>query len=478
LLYWIEMATFGAFGVSEWAARFGTAMSGLLTALIIYRVGKRVEQDSAASEARGLGLMSGVALASSVGLIGFSRGVNFDILLTLTLTLALACFFVAELEVDKKRRCWLLAGFYAAVGASLLAKGLVGIVLPGGIVAVYFTLRREWPDRDLRLSALWGIPLALVIAALWYAPVIALHGWHFIDQFFIQHHFARFVSNKYHHPQRFYFYLLIAPLLVFPWTAFLATSLGATSRWNWRAPVAEAKLRVFAFTWFVVPVIFFSFSRSKLPGYVLPALPGAALLVGGQLARLLRNEGGTRAVRATGALLLLVAVAELVYVLRTDFMSTTCAIMIAAPLVIAGAFTLLQAHMRRICIVMIVCAVFGASILVINCAVDRVASRESVRDLLRLAAAHGYASSPVFHMHTTDYTAAYYAAGRLAYDADGKPVRYEGAFQVADAARQNNAPILVFILSEYAWQLTDYQKIETEVIGDNGVVALVAVRAR
>jgi 4-amino-4-deoxy-L-arabinose transferase-like glycosyltransferase len=481
LLYWIMMASFGAFGVSEWSARAGAAGAGLLTALIVYWMGKRVEGDGASSETRGWGRMSGVALASSAGLIGFSRGVNFDILLTLTITLALACFFVSELSADDKRgRRRVLAGFYACVGASMLSKGLVGLILPGGIVAVYFVLRRVWPERELRLSALWGVPLALIVAALWYAPVTARHGWPFIDQFFIQHHFARFVSNKYHHPQGFYFYLLIMPLLVFPWTAFVGAALHAAPRWNWRGASAETRLRVLAFAWLIVPLIFFSFSKSKLPGYILPALPGAALLAGEELSRFLRDEGGrTKAMTMTGALMLLLGVAEVIYVIRTGYISTVCALVIALPLAVAGALVLfLGGRMRRLSLVLTICAVFAAVALTVNCALDTVASRESVRDLLQRADARGYTTSPVFHMHTVDHTTVYYAAGRLAYGADGEPVRYEGAFQVRDAARREGGPILVLILSEYAWQLTEYKQIETEMIGDNGTVALVAVRAR
>ena len=478
LLYWIEMLSFGAFGVSERAARFGAACAGLMAALIIYRMGRRVEQESDGVETRWLGRSSGVALACSIGLIGFSRGVNFDILLTLTVTAALCLFFASGLETDEKRRRWLLAGCYVMIGASLLAKGLVGIVLPGGIVAVYLLLRREWPDRVLRWSTLWGIPLALIVAAVWYAPATARHGWPFIDQFFIQHHFARFVSNKYHHPQPFYFYLLVLPLMVFPWTVFLATSLCAAPRWSWRAPTASAKLRVFAFAWLVVPVVFFSFSRSKLPGYILPALPGAALLIGDQLASALRHEDGSRAIRMTGALLFMLAVVEVIYAFHVGFIPTTCALLIATPLGVAGALILLLPHLRRMFIVLTTCAVFGASALAINCALGQVASRESTRDLLQRASSRGYGAAPVFHMYTVEHTTSYYAAGRLAYGADGEPLRYDGAAEVADAARRNGSPILVFIPKEYAAQLTEYNRIETEVIGDNGVIALVAVRAR
>jgi 4-amino-4-deoxy-L-arabinose transferase-like glycosyltransferase len=108
--------------------------------------------------------------------------------------------------------------------------------------------------------------------------VIAKHGWVFIDEFFIQHHFARFVSNKYHHPQPIYFYPAIILMLALPWSMFLIDSLVKARRWAWRAGDSLSIVRVFSLAWLALPIVFFSFSGSKLPGYILPALPAAAFL--------------------------------------------------------------------------------------------------------------------------------------------------------------------------------------------------------
>ncbi len=129
----------------------------------------------------------------------------------MTITWALAFFLVAELENDWNRRRFWLAGFYVFVGVSLLAKGLVGIVVPFGVVGSYYLLRWRAPERKILLSLFWGLPLAAIVAAFWYGPIIARQGWPFIDQFFIQHHFARYVTAKYRHPAPFYFYV---PILI------------------------------------------------------------------------------------------------------------------------------------------------------------------------------------------------------------------------------------------------------------------------
>jgi len=477
LLYWMMIGSYRLFGVTEWTARLGPAICGLLTVLLIYRAGRRVESASDDErEAGGLGLWSGVALASSVGLIIFSRGASFDIVVTMTVTLALVCFFVSE--IDEKRRRWLLAGFYAGVGASLLAKGLVGIVVPFGVIGLYYLMRRKWPAKSTFVSAAWGIPLALAVAAPWYAPVIARHGWTFLDEFFIQHHFARYISNKYHHPQPFYFYLPVMTFMALPWTAFLVAALARARSWKWREETVESKFHIFALAWLIAPVLFFSFSGSKLPGYILPALPGAALLVGGRLARFIRGEEGSVAMRVTGATLLVLAVAGLIYAADTSEITIACALIIAVPLALAGALTILLKQRRALRVELICSAMFISMALALNCAVAPIARGESVRDMIQGADARGYAATPVFYMLAADRTAEFYAGGRLGYRPDGEPFRFDGAAEVAEAARLHGGRALVIIPIVWETQLTDYSAIETEKLGSNDTLSLFAVRVR
>ncbi len=411
-------------------------------------------------------------------MIVFSRAASFDVVVTCTVTAALACFFVAEIEESEKQRRWLTAGFYAAVGASLLAKGLVGIVIPFGVVGLYYLLRREWPRKALFLSALWGIPLACAVAGLWYGPVIARHGWTFVDEFFIQHHFARFVSDKYHHPQRFYFYLPIVLMLTLPWVAVFIKGLVSARRWQWRASDVESKARVFALAWLVAPIAFFSFSGSKLPGYILPALPGAMLLVGERLSRFVRGEEEKVGVRFTGAILLVLAAAGIIYAARTGEMTMACALVIAAPLVIAGLLAILWKQRRALRLELICSAMFISVALILNCGVERISQRESVRELMRQAEVRGYASTPVFYMLTDDRTGEFYAGGRLGYKADGEPFRFDGADEAAAAARERGGTALVFVPTKWEHQLTGYPAIETDVIGTNGVLTLAVIRVR
>src|SRR5206468_2894114 len=110
-------------------------------------------------EARpGFSFFCTLVIASAGGLIVFSRGASFDIVITMTLSWALSFFLACEIE--SRHRQWFLAGFYSFMGLSLLAKGLIGIVLPLGIIGLFYLLRRRRPDRTLIISMVWGIPLA------------------------------------------------------------------------------------------------------------------------------------------------------------------------------------------------------------------------------------------------------------------------------------------------------------------------------
>jgi 4-amino-4-deoxy-L-arabinose transferase-like glycosyltransferase len=397
LLYWMMAGAFRVFGVSEWAARLGPAICGLLTIAAVWWVGREIDLD----------FQSLVVTATCLGLIVFSRAASFDVVITMTTTWALAFFLLHELDTKRNKR-WLLIGFYCFVGLSLLAKGLVGIVIPFGVVGLYYLLRRAWPQRSVLFSLLWGVPLAVAVSAIWYGPVIAKHGWSFVDDFFVQHHFARYVSNKYHHPQPIYFYPAIILMFTLPWTIHFVEALVKARRWAWRGGDNLSVVRVFSFAWLLLPVLFFSFSGSKLPGYVLPVVPGAALLI----ADVLRQRRPAVPISIASGTVVLVLIA----------------------LSFAGEF----------------------------------ANRESVKDLLVLADARGYRNAPVLAQRSDDRSAEFYAYGRVVYNEHGEPVTFDE--MSADEARARGGKFLVFIPVQYVENFRGLPQIE--VIGDNGRTAL------
>jgi 4-amino-4-deoxy-L-arabinose transferase-like glycosyltransferase len=498
LLYWLMIAGYRVLGVSEYAARLGPAICGLLTAVFVYWIGKTIERSSDASspvtgesaEQRpdGLGRFSALVWLSSLGAIVFSRGASFDIVVTMTVTGALACFFVWHVRSapgagndagePQARMPALLVCFYLFVGLSLLAKGLIGIVIPFGVIGSYFLLRREWPHRRILKSLLWGVPLAIAVAAVWFGPMLSRHGWKFVDQFIVQHHFARFVTNKYHHPEPFYFYLLVLGALSLPWTMFLGAAFFASRRWRWRGGMPLDRFCVFAFSWIALPVVFFSFSASKLTAYILPALPAVALLIGERITCFLRAQRGDLVLRSTGILLIGLGAAGGWYLAHHPSLSSACIVLGASPLLVIGVAALARPQLRKSLFILIPLALFVTSVIGLSCAARILARPESVRDLLAAASARGYGAVPVVQLHTVERTAEFYAADRMMYLPDGEPVKLEGVAQVADAARHSGGLVLCFVPKEYEAQLTSYPTIQTEVIANNGRVSLVVVRVK
>ncbi|MDX6557581.1 MAG: hypothetical protein QOF72_630 [Blastocatellia bacterium] len=493
LLYWMMIAGYRLFGVSEYAARLGPAICGLLTAVFVYWIGKTIEvagtESSVGEENQkreGLGRFSALVWLSSLGAIVFSRGASFDIVVTMTVTGALACFFAWRLsEVTRSgsdRKVvsdqLLLVCFYLLIGLSLLAKGLIGTVIPFGVLLFYYLLRREWPNRKFLKSLVWGVPLALLVFAGWFGPMLSRHGWRFVDQFIIQHHFARFITNKFHHPAPFYFYLPVLVALALPWTLFLGAAFFTSRRWRWRGRTPLDRLRVFALCWIVVPLVFFSLSESKLTAYILPALPSVALLVGERIACFLNAQRGDLVLRSTGILLVGLGIGGGWYLAHQSSLSVAWVTLGISPLIIVGAATLVRPQLRKALFILIPLALLVTSAIGLSRAAPVLARPESVRDVLALAAARGYGATPVVQLHTIERTAEFYAADRMTYESNGEPVKLEGVAQVADAARRNGGLVLCFVPKEYEAQLTDYPNIKAEVMADNGRVSLVLVRLK
>lgn len=276
LLYWMIMACYSLFGINEWAARLPNAVLATLAVLMVYRLGKQVSNDL-------FGLKAALVLSTSALYLGLARAASFDMTLTFTFTLALTLFYTADTAQSSRQRVISLIGFYISLGLSFLAKGLVGPVLIVATVISYELL--SGGIRLLRLRPFYGLLLSLTVASLWYLPVILKHGWPFIDEFFVQHHFQRYTSNKYRHPGPPWYFLLVILVGAFPWSLFLfSATKGALKLLRQDlGDKLQMRLPLLLVLWMVIPLLFFSFSGSKLPGYILPIFPAIALLVAAEL---------------------------------------------------------------------------------------------------------------------------------------------------------------------------------------------------
>jgi 4-amino-4-deoxy-L-arabinose transferase-like glycosyltransferase len=355
----------------------------------------------------------------------------------------------------------------------LIAKGLVGIVIPVGVVGSYFLLRREWPNRSLWLSVLWGVPLSLIVSATWYGFVIYRNGFQFIDEFFVQHHFARYLSNKYHHPQPVYYYPVILLMLTVPWTPFLIHALASARKWHWRGEDALARSLVFLLAWIVFPILFFSFSGSKLPGYILPILPSSMLLLSTSVTQLNARTDLRWPYVTCGVLCFVMGTIGAVYGIRIEHLPTMCVLSAALPFMAAGIFAILWNRDRSRTLLVIAAALLLTLVVILNCAAPAVSTRESTKDLLLQADARGYASLPILAMHGDDRSAQFYASGRVIYGSNGEVISLDEAPKIVDSIRKQKGRILAFVPVEHIHLFRG--KPGVEVIGDNGKEALLCL---
>lgn len=478
LLYWMMIGSYKLFGVSEFAARVPSALSGVLTVAAVFFAGRRIERRG---KVESLAWNAAIVCASSLGLIVFARAASFDIVLTMTITWSLALFFAADLEENRKRRTIFLAGFYVFIGFSLLAKGFIGMVIPLGVAGAYYVSIRRLPDRLTMLSLTWGIPLALLVAASWYGPVIARNGWPFIDQFILKHQLQRYVANDYRHPGPFYYYIIVLPLLILPWLFFF---LEAPFSWRLRRRERSTQLSIdervvkFAWTWFLFPVAFFSFSHAKLPAYVLPVLPAVALLIAHRIVRrdqLLKGSGWF--VRLTAGLFVLAALSVGFFGSRLGAMPWSCIAAIAAIPGVAGVAAFLLTR-RRSVVAVFALATTTVALVALQCGASQFADRESSRRLIEMANARGYGNTPIYGLMPDDRTPEFYAAGRVIYHASGEPEMYIGPPQLVNETLRRRETLLAFIPANDVANLSSAHAATTEFIGDNGRHALVAVHPK
>jgi 4-amino-4-deoxy-L-arabinose transferase-like glycosyltransferase len=459
LLYWLQIVSYKIFGVSEFAARFGSVLFGLGTIFCLWILGKFLaaefteengEIENTKTENKESSSNFSVAYdfpewlflisASSIGLLAFSRAASFDIILTFPITAALVAFFIFDQSNKKSFAANYLPlfTFYFFVGVSLLAKGLVGIVFPFAIVAFYFVLSRKLPSKAFIFSLFWGMILSLAVAAIWYVPMYLVNGWKFVDEFFLQHHFARYASNKYQHPQPFWFFFLVLPLMTIPWLPFFLASIWdfikvQSSKFKVQSQknslylsVSPSPLLLFSFSWLIVPLVFFSFSGSKLPGYILPALPAALILTAEYVSKFVQKS-----------------------------------------------------RRRKTLVQFVAFAMFAVVAVILQFFVVSQALTETVKPLIEIADANGYTNEKVLNLNTISHNAEFYAAGRLVRTDDGKQRRFFDAAEIVrEMKRVEVKSVLVLVPIQYLNQLTESDSVEAKVLGDNKELAIVFVKSK
>ncbi len=479
LAYWLMALSMRIFGVSEFAARFPSAFLATLLAFLIYGVGRRVHSPL-------YGILAACCFIVNPMSFGFARGATTDMPLSATLAAGLCLLFLALQEAVPRKRAWLFSGACFCFGLAILAKGLIGILFPIVIAGSYLLLHRR--------AAMWnGLGLArgslvlLLVCASWYGPMLARHGWTFVDEFFIQHHIERYVTERFRHPGPISYYLPVLLVGAFPWTPLLISALARLFIQRYKRDQkgsaedqALERLMTFAALWMVWPLSFFSLSQSKLPGYVLPIFPATAFLAAREMLSLWRREADRLArigmlilplfVSAIATLALFYAKKEL------EAFDPLKHVLFWGGLGggLLGLGLSLAARSRALLVfVLLLCAASVPSVL--STFQPLIEKKESFQDLAEIALRAFQPGERLIGYGWFHHSLTFYTNARSIYDEHGRVRVLFSPHELIEVARHLGS-VLVVAKRSHVRQLRESPQFEVELIGERGEHALLRVK--
>lgn len=279
LFYWLTAASLHVFGDNAWAGRLCSVLAAVVLVTVFYVFLRRYARWRAAG-------LAVVILAVQPFLFGAAHYANLDMLVATLMCLTImagadAVFRRDQILEDRMS----LTGMYVAAAAGFLAKGLIGVVLPGGVLFFWLLARRRF-DAILRLLWWPGIVLFLILTLPWMVIMQVRHP-DFFHYYIVVQHFQRFLDPGFNNPHPFWFYVPVVLGLTLPWSIQL---------WRWCQPqgpldaafvppvhrleqVDRRVLRGLMLSWLLVVLVFFSIPTSKLVGYVVAVLPPLAWFI-------------------------------------------------------------------------------------------------------------------------------------------------------------------------------------------------------
>ncbi len=292
--FWLTIAAMKLTDNVELSGRLVAAIGGIAVVIITYFFARQLFNAAA-------GLIAGLILATSAEFLFVARWFRMDMPFTAGIWAAIWWFWRSEslFETDggksHRRRGWL--GFYFFCGIATLFKGPVGIVLPVLIILSWLILSRRY-RQIIKFFYLPGITLYLLIAAPWYVA-ISLREPNYVYEFFIHHNLERYAGNSlgHHWPGILYIVILLGGLL--PWTVYFPAAIEKYFPRRWRTR-ADSPLILLLWLSAIVTILFFSFSRTKMAGYIVPAFPPLAVLMGGLIGEWISADAMNKAMKNAG----------------------------------------------------------------------------------------------------------------------------------------------------------------------------------
>ncbi|WP_373532458.1 ArnT family glycosyltransferase [Vampirovibrio sp.] len=287
LFYWLIALAYKWFGLSEFSARFFSAVGASAIVGMVYAFGGHFIS-------RQYGLYSALILATSILFIGIARMSITDMTLACFMTGTTLCLFLAA---HKNLKWWLAAG--AVAGLGILTKGPVALILPGAIFTLYTLVTAQFKRCLLNRWLPLALLIALLIAGPWYVAIYLENGPIFIESQFMNN-VTRFSDVVSGHQQPPYFYPLVLIVGFLPWTLYLPAAIAQLwhdFRTNHRPWIAHSHfpylISLYSALWIAFIFIFFSLGSTKLLTYILPLFPALALLTATAWHRFISEDKGS-----------------------------------------------------------------------------------------------------------------------------------------------------------------------------------------
>jgi 4-amino-4-deoxy-L-arabinose transferase-like glycosyltransferase len=294
--------------VNEVTSRVPSATAATLGLLLVYWIGRMLFRCR-------VGLLSALILGTTPLYVEFGRWIQINMISTVLLVTTLGLFYWGYMNERRRPLAYLL--MYVPVGLGVLNMGLVNVAMPSFVIGTYLLVVNDL-KHVFQLRLIWGILIALAVAAPWYAIVCQQDA--YADNLLMKTNFTRYFG-KFQHARPFYYYLTTTPPYFFPWIFYLPTALIGVFSSRTRD---DRKKLLFLFVWIASLFVFFSVSKTKRSEYMLPIYPALALLTGYTLDRAMREmsqsefwrKGIVWPTRALMGLLALVAIGMPIYTKR------------------------------------------------------------------------------------------------------------------------------------------------------------------